>query len=328
MTDAPAAAPSAPPPSALSPALSVAMPQAPPAPAAQPAPKAAPSAVDWANMTPQQRFESQQRDVDALNGTVRPGFTPGTKVDDATYAKMTHSEKVAYAESFQQNPNVPPNAEPRPATEPPADPNTQRIKIGDTELTVDEWRAAAIDKAARDVVRAALPDPSAYRAELPSDFKAPPGLEFTLNENDPLMAQARTVMHDIDRGKISGQEAFSKLLGLYAGAQVATAAQVKAGRDGEIAKLGASGTARVTSVMSFLEGAYGKEQGARMASRIFTAQDVQDWERVIQNKTSQGVASFSQKHRDIPDQRLSNDAYEKMSYSEKKDYAAKFSTQR
>jgi hypothetical protein len=141
---------------------------------------------------------------------------------------------------------------------------------------------------------------------------------------DKATEPARTVMHDIDSGKLSGQEAFSKLLGLYAGAQVATAAQVRAGRDAEVAKLGATGTARVSSVITFLKGAYGEEQGARMASRIFTAQDVADWERAIQNKTSQGAAGFSQKHRDIQDQRLSNDAYEKLSYTEKKDYAARF----
>ena len=229
----------------------------------------------------------------------------------------------------KSDPNAPPSSSSAPPA-PASDPNAPKIRLSNgSEYAEDYLQRAAAEQAARDVVRAALPDPSAYKVELPGDFKAPEGINFQLNQNDPLMAQARQVMHDIDTGKISGQEAFSKLLGLYAGAQVADAAMVKAGRDAEIAKLGPTGTARVTAVITFLKSHYGDEQGTRMASRIFTAQDVKDWERVVANRASQGAAGFSQKHRDITDpNRVDQATYDRMSYTERKDYAARFSQQR
>ena len=123
------------------------------------------------------------------------------------------------------------------------------------------------------------------------------------------------------------QSSFSKLLELYAGSQVATEAMVKAGRDAEIAKLGPAGTARLTSVITFLKGQYGAEQGQRMASRIFTAQDVKDWEGIVARHASQGAAGFSQAHRDPGNGRgrVDQATYDKMSYTERKEYAARFS---
>src|ERR1035437_483780 len=79
------------------------------------APKAQPSAAEWQNLSPQQRAEHQRSEIDALYGTWRPERAPGVKVDDATYNRMTHGEKVAYAQEFHPKPGADPNA-------PPADP--------------------------------------------------------------------------------------------------------------------------------------------------------------------------------------------------------------
>ena len=54
------------------------------------------------------------------------------------------------------------------------------------------------------------PSPNDYKAELPADFKVPDGMKYEFKPDDPLLYQARQLFHDIDQGKISGQDAFSK----------------------------------------------------------------------------------------------------------------------
>ncbi len=181
--------------------------------------------------------------------------------------------------------------------------------------------------AAEDSRRLALPQtPEAYKIELPADFKAPQGIDFKFDDADPLLAQARGVMHDIDQGKLSGQEAFSKLLGLYAGAQVNSEAEVQTARAAEMAKLGPTSTARVTAIETFFSAVLGSaEDGKAVSSRMFTAADVARMEKVVAKFASQGTASFSQQHRDHSVNKVTPEQYEKMSYSERKDYATQHS---
>lgn len=180
--------------------------------------------------------------------------------------------------------------------------------------------------AAEDSRRLTLPQtPEAYQVALPTDFKMPEGLEFKFDDKDPLMAQARGVMHDIDQGKLSGQEAFSKLLGLYAGVRVGEAAQVATARNAEVAKLGPTGTARVDAIGTFFKATLGDAEGQQLLSRLFTASDVQIAEKLVAKFASQGAGGFSQQHRDVTAAgKVTPEVYEKMSYSEKKEYSAKF----
>lgn len=170
--------------------------------------------------------------------------------------------------------------------------------------------------------RLTLPaDPDAYKVELPADFKPPEGIDFKFKEGDPLLGQARTLAHSMG----ISQDNFSKLLGLYAGAQVATQQQIKTAQNAEIAKLGPTGPARVTAATTFLKAVLGDAGGAQMASRMFTASDVENVEKLITRFSTQGVASFRQTGRDVDMVgRADPAAVEKMTYSEKKAYAAKF----
>lgn len=194
------------------------------------------------------------------------------------------------------------------------------------EKFAEHMSAQTARLAAEDSRRLALPQtPEAYQIALPADFKAPEGIEFQFDNNDPLLAQARSVMHDIDQGKLSGQDAFSKLLGLYAGSQVSSAAQVKVAREAEVAKLGPTGPARVDAVTTFLKATLGDAEGSQIASRMFTASDVQVMEKLVGKFASQGAAGFSQQHRDVTAAgKVTPEQYDKMSYSEKKEYSAKF----
>ncbi len=180
--------------------------------------------------------------------------------------------------------------------------------------------------AAEDSRRLTLPQtPEAYAIKLPDDFKAPEGIEVKFNENDPLLAQAKGVMHEIDQGKLSGQAAFSKLLALYAGAQVSSEAQITTARNAEIAKLGTTGPARVDAITTFLKAQLGEADGLRVASRMFLAADVAAMEKLVAKFASQGSGNFSQQHRDVQQAgRVDQATYDKMSYSQKMDYARQF----
>jgi hypothetical protein len=194
-----------------------------------------------------------------------------------------------------------------------------------------DFRAAydqlAAFKAGLDVRRSTLPaKPDDYKAELPADFKVPDGVKFEFNGNDPLLHQARAVMHDIDQGKISGQEAFGKLLALYAGGQVASQQQINTARNTEIQKLGSTGPARVDALTTFFRAYLGEAAGNRRIARIFTAQDVQDAEMEVSKITSQGGVTFRGNGREPPEQagRLSDEQIKRLSPAEKLDYARRF----
>lgn len=165
-----------------------------------------------------------------------------------------------------------------------------------------------------------------YEIKLPADFKPPEGVKFDFRADDPLLSQARNVFHDIQQGKISGQEAFSKLLGLYAGAQVADQARITAARNAEIEKLGANGPARVTALTTYFKAALGETEGAQFMSRMFTASDVQIAERLVQKIQSQGGASFNGNGREPPEPqgRLSAEQVAKLSPAQRLDYNRQF----
>lgn len=164
--------------------------------------------------------------------------------------------------------------------------------------------------------------PEDYKVELPGDFKPPEGIEFKFRADDPLLAQARTMAHDMG----ISQENFSKLLGLYAGGQVADQAKITAARTAEVSKLGANGTARVTAVTTFFKSFLGEAEGTQLASRMFTASDIAIAEKLIQKVASQGGAPFRANGREPPEPagRVSQEVYDKMSPAQRLDYSRSF----
>lgn len=163
--------------------------------------------------------------------------------------------------------------------------------------------------------------PEAYKTELPADFKAPAGIEFKFNDADPALAEARKLAHELG----IPQDGFSKLLGVYAAAQVNTEAEIQTAKAAEVGKLGPTGPARVGAITTFLKATLGDADGAQVASRMFTASDVQIMEKLVAKFASQGTASFSQQHRDHSVGKVDQATYDGMSYSQKKEYAAKHS---
>jgi len=175
-------------------------------------------------------------------------------------------------------------------------------------------------KASDDVRRATLPgSPNDYKAELPTDFKVPDGVTFQFKTDDPLLAQAQAVAHKAGLT----QEQFSQLLGIYAGGQVSSAQQIQTARNAEVAKLGATGPARIDALTTFFRAYLGEADGNAIMARAFTAADVQRLEKMVSKITTQGGARFSGNGRTAPDQpgRLSREQIDKLSPAQRLDYA-------
>jgi hypothetical protein len=175
-------------------------------------------------------------------------------------------------------------------------------------------------KAAADVRRSTLPaSPNDYKAELPSDFKAPDGISFSFNQNDPLLAQARTAAHEAGLS----QEQFSRLLGIYAGGQVSNQQQIQTARNAEVAKLGATGPTRIDALTTFFRAYLGEADGNAVMARAFTAADVQRLEKLVGKITSQGGAAFRGNGRVPPDQagRLSDEQIKHLTPAQRLDYS-------
>lgn len=187
-------------------------------------------------------------------------------------------------------------------------------------VKIDSVKDIAARIAADDVRKGSLPQtPEAYKAELPADFVPPAGVEFKIDVNDPMIAQARTTAH----AEGMTQDGFSKLLGIYAAAKVGEQAQIDAARTAEIGKLGATAPARVDAVTRWMDT---NDLGV-LKNMLVTAAHVEAFEKFITRSVSQGSASFRQTGRDVDTGKVAPEVYEKMSYSDKKAYAAKHSGQ-
>ena len=195
-----------------------------------------------------------------------------------------------------------------------------------TAFRADYDRLAAFEAGDR-VRRSTLPpSPNDYKAELPADFKVPDGISYEFKADDPLLYQARQLFHDIDQGKISGQNAFSRALGLFAAGQVSSAQQIQNGQNAEIAKLGANGPTRVAALRTFWRAYLGEAAGERRFARVWTAQDVIDAEMEVSKITSQGAALFRGSGREPPQQagRVSDEQFARMNDRDRLDYTRQF----
>lgn len=184
----------------------------------------------------------------------------------------------------------------------------------------------ATERAAEQVRRNALTQkPEDYKAELPKDFVVPPGLEYKFNEADPLMPAARQIMLDIEHGRLGGQEAFSKLLGLYASGQVSEQQMIAKAQAAQLEKLGPNATVRIDSLTTWLNGMVGPDGAKELSKMLITEGIVRNFEKLITKHSSQGAAGFSQAGR-VPENggRVSEEAYQKMSAAERLTYVRQF----
>lgn len=177
-------------------------------------------------------------------------------------------------------------------------------------------------KAAEDSRKLTLPQkPEDLKLTLPKDFKAPEGIEFVPNENDPVLPQARAfaLKHGLS------QEGWAELVALHAAGQIGTQQGIKTAKEAEVAKLGPTGTARKTAVDTYLVATLGEELGKEMSRFTYTAKQIEGWEKLMANARNQGNGTFTPQHRENAEPGKVSDAeYQKMRPQEKMAYAAKF----
>jgi hypothetical protein len=223
-----------------------------------------------------------------------------------------------------------PQAEGQPQPQPgPAAVVDGKLVVGDLSLSADDIKSILAEKAARDSRAANRPaDAGGYSLDLPSDFELPPGVAgWRWNLDDPttaaLLGQAKewAFAHRLD------QPAFSGLLGLYVANQIADQQRFDAARKAEIGKLGSAVATRVDAVNTWLESQLGSELAGALRKTMFTADAVRGYERLMRNYVSQGVYGNPAGGRDgagSQPERLSDEAYARLSYAEKQEYASRF----
>jgi hypothetical protein len=213
-----------------------------------------------------------------------------------------------------------------PAVKPAGDASTaptlvpdQVYQFGDLELKGQEILDLLKHKGETDLRRAALPtDPSQYRIEA-KDVVLPPGMDWKFNEADPALAAARNWAH---ANQLS-QDQFSSLLSQYASMEAAKEATFRSAMKGELEKLGANATLRMTALGTWLNGVVGADLAKSMVAGCFSEKQVRGLELLAKKFVSQGHASFSQAHREPntggrgPLSSMSDAEYSALSASEK-----------
>lgn len=197
------------------------------------------------------------------------------------------------------------------------DPATGEVKGSDLRAHLDELTTF---KAAEDSRKLTLPaTPEAYQLALPEGFQAPEGIEVKLDPNDPMLKNAQAMAHS----KGWSQKDFSDALGVVATMKANEAAAYEAAKTAALAPLGTKGPERIDAIVRILAANFTEKQAKPVIATLATPGHVEIFEWFISKMQSQGSAPFTQSHRQPPDGKVSDEAWSKMSYGEKKAYAEK-----
>jgi hypothetical protein len=264
-----------------------------------------------------QRFADQQAAAVAADPWLDPNMVLTRGADGTITARPRADGGV----------NGTPDAGDQPAS--PGDqqqPAPDRIRVGDLELTADDLKGLMERRGLEESRKATLPkDAASYNLDLPADFRLPDGVAWQWNLNDPVLTPLIGQAKEWAFANGVNQEGFSKMMSLYAATQLHEGQMIARARVAEVDKLGATAPARVDAVSMFLRGNLGDAHAKAITSGLHTAKQIEAFETLMQRFTNQGGGSYSGAHREVNQpERLSNEAYNKLTYTEKKDYAANF----
>lgn len=254
--------------------------------------------------------------ADPIASPSSPSPAPSTPV--ATPAPPVAASPPAVTAPPTSTPTPP--ARPEWAPENFWDASKGELKGGEFKQHLDGLTAF---KAAEDSRKLSVPKPDQYKIENTSDFTLPQGVEWKFDEKNPQLAGFREFASSLGMS----QEHFSKALNYFVASQVSDQQTLNAAKAAELGRLGETANARVDAVRTWLKAMGGSDFDGlnRVLEMAPTAATVAGLEKLIQKFTSQGGGSYSGAHREVNQpERVSNEAYSKMTYSEKKEYAAKF----
>lgn len=275
------------------------------------------------DQTPQERFAAQQAEA----GRRDPWLSDPTKTTLERDARSGNLIAKDRATGRALNPDTGAVEPPKPGeSEAPAE-GERRVKIGEVEFSEKEWLDLASAKAVEDIRKAQIPaEPTGYKLELPKDLKLPPGVDFKVASlDDPVKGPGlRAALEWAHRSQFS-QGQVSEMLGVYAAAQSMEQAQINVIANKERDKLGAAGPVRIAAIETWLRGNYG-EDARPMVATLVSEKQVRIFENIIQKLTNQGGGNYSGRHREIESKTIDDATWDKMTYTEKKDYAERHQT--
>lgn len=154
--------------------------------------------------------------------------------------------------------------------------------------------------------------------DLPTDFKLPEGVDFKWDPKNPQYDKFRQLV--VSEGV--SQSTATKLATLFAEIMVGDQASIQQWETAEMTSLGANGPARATAVDIGLKGLVGDKLAAHAKVMNRTAGGVQLFEAILAKFSSQGVATFSQAHREPGGggNKPTEEQWGKMSAAERMDY--------
>jgi hypothetical protein len=200
----------------------------------------------------------------------------------------------------------------------------EKFKVGQFEVTEAEIASMMERQANEDLRKATIPAaPAAYEAKLPDGFKLPAGIEYKFDLTDPSLIAAQNLAH----AKGWSQQDFSEALGIFASHIAGQEAQMAERARAEVAKVGVNAPQRVDAIGKWITSIVGEADAKPIRATLVTDAHLRFYEKLQAKIISQGAASFSQQHRVVETNKVSDEAWAKMSYSQKKDYTERASAQ-
>lgn len=200
---------------------------------------------------------------------------------------------------------------------------------GDKGFKKDDFDALVASKAERDSALASVPEkPDGYAVKLPVDFKLPDGTQLpegqsAIDTDDPRVIALRDLAHS----EKWTQPQFEKVLAFGVNMDIGSEKQLQAELNKEVEKLGSRGVERVKAVTSWLSAKLGAENAQTLHHMMYTAKQIESFERLM--GLFQGdVRGNPGAGRDAKPTEMSDEDYEKMSPTQKINYARSAQTGR
>lgn len=254
----------------------------------------------------------------------KPVFAPadggGTPAPAPAAPAPSGGEPATPANPALQTPADPAPAEP----ELPVRPDYLPEELWDEKagFKADAYNDLVAFKANRDAELAQVPESAEkYEVRLPATFKLPedvkvPEGEMVLNTDDPRIQLLREVAHSQNWS----QAQFEDVLAMGVNMDIGENKRLQEAAAGEREKLGARAGERVSAITTFLDAKLGKEHAGALRGMMFTAKQVEAFE-ALQRLVRGDVRGNPSGGRDATTQEISDEEYEKMSVTQRINYA-------
>jgi hypothetical protein len=285
-----------------------------------PAPAAVPAAKPLVQSNPMEGEAQRRFRVEVQEPLQRsdPWRDPSVRITKDSAGNVTAEPRVGDQPA--------PGEAPRPGDQPPGPASVEngRLRVGDIDLGPDEVKGLLERHALESSRRATMPA-SADQYTLPTDMPMPPGMTWQWRSDDPVLSPLLSQVKEWAFAHGVDQPGFNKLLGTYVAHELNTQAQFERAQKAERERLGQTGPVRISAIETFFNAHLGTESAKALTQTLFTAKQVEAYEKLMHTFVSQGSGGYNGSHREpiIPG-KISDAEYGKLSYSERIAYAARF----